>query len=51
MGDDECSPSFVRALDGGGMVWEGKSRYKSVDEALKAMDEGLRKFMDEQGIY
>ena len=51
MGDDECNPSFVRALDGGGMVWEGKRRYKSVDEALKAMDEGLREYMEEQGIY
>jgi hypothetical protein len=50
MGDDECSPSFVRALDGGGMVWEGKSRYQSVDEALRAMEIGLRKYMQEQGI-
>ena len=50
MGDDECSPSFVRALDGGGMVWEGKEHYKSVDLALKALEAGIRDFMQEQEI-
>jgi hypothetical protein len=50
MGDDECSPSFVRALDGGGMVWEGAGYYQSVDAALKALEIGLQGVMQEQGI-
>jgi hypothetical protein len=50
IGNDERSPSFVRALDGGGMVWEGKRKYKSVGEAFRALEIGLRAFMLEQGI-
>ncbi len=34
IGEDDDPQSFVRALDMGGMVWEGKSKYKSVDAAL-----------------
>jgi hypothetical protein len=38
---DECSRSLVRALDGGGMVWEGKEEYTTLDEALQAMEDAL----------
>lgn len=41
MGQDDFSRSFVRALDIGGMVWEGESSYASVDEALRALETGL----------
>lgn len=34
IGQDEDSQSFVRALDMGGMVWEGKPKYKTVDAAF-----------------
>jgi hypothetical protein len=34
IGQDDNSHSFVRALDMGGMVWEGKPKYKSVDAPL-----------------
>lgn len=42
--------SFVRALDMGGMVWEGAPTYPSLDDALAALDAGVAAFMAEQGI-
>ena len=39
--------SFVRALDEGGMIWEGAKRYKSVDKALQALERGIAKWTDE----
>jgi hypothetical protein len=39
--------SFARALDDGGMVWEGKKRDRSIDEVLKEMEKGIRKWTGE----
>ena len=50
MGSDDYSRSFVRALDIGGMVWEGKESYPSVDEALQALDAGIGKWRRENGL-
>jgi hypothetical protein len=49
--DDE-SPltSFIRAIDPGGMVWEGKDAYQTLDEAFQDVEEGLARWMREQGI-
>lgn len=47
VGADDDSRSLVRALYGGGMVWEGKGDYKSLDEALRAMDRGIASWLDE----
>jgi hypothetical protein len=41
--------SFVRALDEGGMIWKGESRYESIDYALKALDQGIAEWMEEHG--
>ena len=41
MGNNSSSDSFVRALDEGGMVWSGKSRYKTLDEALHDLESAL----------
>ena len=49
MGEDDFSQSFVRALDMGGMVWEGKSKYKSVDVALDDLEAALEKIIEEIG--
>ena len=38
--------SFVRALDEGGMIWEGAKKHKTVDDALQALEEGIRKWTD-----
>jgi hypothetical protein len=49
IGQDNYSQSFIRALDMGGMVWEGKSKYKSVDAALDDLEASLEKIIDEIG--
>lgn len=41
LGDDGCSASFVRALDIGGMIWEGKANYVTVDAALADLDAAI----------
>ncbi len=49
IGQDDDSQSFVRALNMGGMVWEGKSKYKSVDAALDDLEAALEKIIEEIG--
>ena len=49
MGEDDFSQSFVRALDIGGMRWEGKSKYKTVDAALDDLEAALEKIIEEVG--
>ncbi len=46
IGQDENSSSFTRALDGGGIVWEGKKSYKTMDEALQDLDKGLGEWLE-----
>ena len=36
---------FVRAEDESGTVWEGEGRYETPDEALGALEAGLKQFM------
>ena len=48
LGPTEGSLSFVRALDIGGMIWEGEPTYASVDAALQALDAALEQFLREQ---
>jgi hypothetical protein len=50
IGLDDFSRSYVRALDLGGMVWEGDARYQSVDDALRALETGLAQWMKQQSI-
>ena len=45
IGQDDYSPSFVRALDVGGMVWEGSDSYETLDEAMQALEAGLAEWM------
>jgi hypothetical protein len=45
----EYTKSFVRALDEGGTVWEGASKYESIDDALEALDDGITEWVDEHG--
>lgn len=33
--------AFVRALDEGGVVYEGRTEYASIDEALQDLDAGI----------
>jgi hypothetical protein len=48
VGYDDSNRSFVRALDPGGMVWEGEYRYASLDDALAALETALAAFIREQ---
>lgn len=47
IGADEYSMSFIRALDPGGMVWEGEQFYDSLDEALTDLENGLAQWLKE----
>ena len=44
---NDYNDSFIRALDEGGMVWEGKKRYKTLDEAMQDLEKGLAKWVEE----
>jgi hypothetical protein len=44
---DSPLTSLVRALDLGGMPWEGKDSYASLDEALQDLDAGLEEILQE----
>ncbi|MBV9848532.1 MAG: hypothetical protein JO250_02475 [Armatimonadetes bacterium] len=48
MGCDDYSRSFARALDIGGMIWEGGYKYDTVDEALQALEAGIAAWLEEQ---
>jgi hypothetical protein len=50
IGYDDYSRSFVRALDIGGMIWEGLEQYPTLDEALQALEEALAEWMQAQGF-
>ncbi len=49
VGRDDYSRSFVRALDIGGMVFEGKSHYASLDDALRDLDAGIAAWLEAHG--
>ena len=47
IGYDDYRRSFIRALDSGGMVWEGDMVYDTLDSALQALDDALAVWMKE----
>lgn len=47
VGSDEYSLSFIRALDPGGLVWEGKQFYDTLDDALADLERGLAQWLKE----
>lgn len=46
--DSRYTQSFIRALDGGGMVWEGQGQYSTLSDAFKDLEAGLAEWMHEQ---
>ena len=50
IGQDDMSRSFIRALDDGGMVWEGRKSYPTLDAALQDLEAGQVAWMQEQGL-
>jgi hypothetical protein len=47
LGRDHYRPSLVRALDEGGMVWEGSADYGTLDEAFGALEMALAEWMEQ----
>jgi hypothetical protein len=47
IGYDDFSRSFVRALDIGGMIWEGEEKYNSLGEAMQSLDKGIAEWLKE----
>ena len=41
IGQDDFSRSMVRALDIGGLIWEGKASYATLDAVLQDLDRAL----------
>jgi hypothetical protein len=39
--------NFILALNEGGMIWEGKASYASMDEALQALEQSLSSWFKE----
>jgi hypothetical protein len=44
---DYHTRSFVKALDEGGIVYEGRTEYASLDEALRDLDAGIAAWISE----
>jgi len=50
VGYDEDSPltSFIRAVNVGGMVWEGKDKYDSFEDAFGELNAFLESWLQNQ---
>jgi hypothetical protein len=48
IGYDDMSRSFVRALDIGGMIWEGGDSDDPLDTTLKTLDQELGRWIKEE---
>jgi hypothetical protein len=48
IGQTEYSRSYIRILDLGGMLWEGPTRYTSLDDLLRDAEEELTR-LEEDG--
>jgi hypothetical protein len=49
IGHDDCGRPFLRVMDIGGQVWEGDDKYETLDDAFRAMDEGVAAWLEENG--
>lgn len=49
IGSDDYSRSFIKVLDIGGMIWEGKHEYETVDEALAEAEAAIAACLEENG--
>ena len=47
IGYDDYQHSILRALDIGGMIWEGAASYPTLEDALQALDQGVAQWMRE----
>jgi hypothetical protein len=47
LGSDEFSSSFIRALNTGGLIWEGDDDYPTLDAAFADADAGIAEWLGE----
>jgi hypothetical protein len=47
LGKTDNTSSMARALDAGGMLWEGKERYRNMDDLLRDLNEGIARWNEE----
>jgi hypothetical protein len=48
LGAIEGSPSLVRVLDEGGLIWESAPSYPNLDQALQATEVAISQWWSEQ---
>jgi hypothetical protein len=48
VGSDGVSPSWVRANDEGGLIWEGGDSSQPLDDTLQELDTALARWLREQ---
>jgi hypothetical protein len=48
IGQDDYSSSFLRAVSPGGMAWEGRNKYRSMDDAFRALDVALKSWIKKE---
>jgi len=51
VGTPNWGNSFIRVLDEGGMIWEGESKYKSLDDAFADAEEAVAAWLDKNRLY
>jgi hypothetical protein len=49
IGQDNYSLSFARALDEGGMIWEGGNDNETLDQVFETLEQGIAGWMKDQG--
>lgn len=47
IGRPEWGDSFIRVIDEGGVVWEGKRKYATIDEALQEAEQAIMAWLKE----
>lgn len=45
LGSDGMSPSWVRALDEGGLIWEGGNPDRALEDVLQELDAALAEWL------
>jgi hypothetical protein len=45
IGQIEGLPTFIMVLDEGGLVWQGKKKYKTLDKAFQVLEKGLAEWL------
>jgi hypothetical protein len=49
IGQGSWSDAFITASDEGGVIFEGKRKYASLDAALEDLEAGIKKWQEENG--